>query len=484
MSLHASYVLPARAPSRKGSMIHMSKDLQEQVTLLEQQFSVSTEKLKEVTDHFVKELAKGLSKEGGSIPMIPTWVIGWPNGTEKGSFLALDMGGTNLRVCEVIVQGEGKFDIMQSKYRMPQALKTGTKEQLFDFIAESIKTFVDENHPDSKEMLDLGFTFSYPTEQHAIDHGKLLAWTKGFDIPGVEGENIVPFFNEALARKGCNNVRLTTIINDTTGTLIASRYAHPTSQIGVIFGTGCNAAYMEKFGNIPKLDHLDFDAEMPMAINCEWGAFDNEHLVLPRTKYDVEVDEESPRPGQQTFEKMVAGCYLGDIFRRVLVDLHKQGLIFVDQDITKIEDPLAMDASVLSAIEIDPYENLSDVQALFENNFNILTTEQERQLIRRAAELIGTRAARLSACGVSALVRKAEIASCTVGADGSVFNLYPHFQERLAGAIGEILGSEHGEKIKAIPAEDGSGVGAALIAALQAKGLGLTMATLEARTKK
>lgn len=34
---------------------------------LEKEFTVSPEKLKEITNHFVSELEKGLSKEGGSI---------------------------------------------------------------------------------------------------------------------------------------------------------------------------------------------------------------------------------------------------------------------------------------------------------------------------------------------------------------------------------------------------------------------------------
>ena len=57
------------------------------------------------------------------------------------------------------------------------------------------------------------------------------------------------------------------MINDTTGTLIASAYTDPRMKIGCIFGTGCNAAYMENCGSIPKIDHMKLDPDMPMAIN-------------------------------------------------------------------------------------------------------------------------------------------------------------------------------------------------------------------------
>lgn len=135
--------------------------------------------------------------------MNPTWVLSNPTGHETGTYLALDMGGTNLRVCEIELPEEpGKFDIMQSKYRMPSAIKTGSAEDLFDYVADCLKQFLISNHEDQnmKEM-SLGFTFSYPCTQEFIDHGVLQRWTKGFDVQGVEGKDVVPLFETALAKK-------------------------------------------------------------------------------------------------------------------------------------------------------------------------------------------------------------------------------------------------------------------------------------------
>lgn len=148
-------------------------------------------------------------------------------------------------------------------------------------------------------------------------------------------------------------IKLTALINDTTGTLIASAYTDSAMKIGCIFGTGCNGAYMEDCGSVPKLAHLNLPADMPIAINCEYGAFDNEHKVLPRNKYDIIIDKESPRPGQQTFEKMIAGLYLGELFRLVALDLHGNAEVklFGDQDVSKLEKAYTLDASFLSSIE-------------------------------------------------------------------------------------------------------------------------------------
>ena len=52
-----------------------------------------------------------------------------------------------------------------------------------------------------------------------------------------------------------------------------------------------------------------------MIINIEWGAFDNEKVVLPVTKYDTRLDRDTENSGKQIFEKMISGMYLGEIAR-------------------------------------------------------------------------------------------------------------------------------------------------------------------------
>jgi hexokinase len=123
----------------------------------------------------------------------------------------------------------------------------------------------------------------------------------------------------------------------------------------------------------------------------------------------------------------------------------------------------------------DPYENLMDTLHLFETTLKLEPSKPELELIRRLAELIGTRAARLTACGIAAICKKQGWTECHVGADGSVFNKYPYFKTRQAQALKEVLdwpapyGRNKGDPVEVKAAEDGSGVGAALIAALTIK---------------
>jgi hexokinase len=186
-------------------MADVPQSLVDEIATLERLFTVDTQKLKEITDHFIKELQKGLDKEGSNIPMNPTWVMSFPTGDEQGVFLALDMGGTNLRVCEITLPEEkGEFDIIQSKYRMPEELKTGTADELWEYVADCVQQFIEYHHGEDDEPLGqipLGFTFSYPATQDYIDHGVLQRWTKGFDIDGVEGQDIVPQFEAAIKKR-------------------------------------------------------------------------------------------------------------------------------------------------------------------------------------------------------------------------------------------------------------------------------------------
>jgi len=436
-----------------------------------------------IVDGFIDVLEQGLEKPGQMVPMIPTWVFGWPSGKEKGSYLAVDLGGTNLRVCEVELEGEGKFAITQSKYRLTDEQKLGDGQALFDFCAECLASFIKDHYEneDGSVILDkdiaLGFTFSYPCLQDKIDQGTLLRWTKGFGAAGVEGEDVVAMFRKSLDK---NNVpvKITALINDTTGTLMASHYVDPATRMGIIFGTGCNAAYVEKVKNIPKIKHLGLPEDAEVAINCEWGAFDSETKeYLPRTKYDIEIDETSNKPGEQAFEKMIAGLYLGEVFRLVMMEMVDEGILFLGQNTYKLEKPFCFDTAFVSLIEADLTDDLLTVIGLFSHFFAIETTIEERKFFVRLAQLIGTRAARLSACGIAAIVSKMGYLNeggCGVATDGSLYNKYPKFPERIHEALVDIFG-EKGRTIKTYHAEDGSGVGAAIIAAMskerQDKGL-------------
>lgn len=97
-------------------------------------------------------------------------------GNEVGTFLALDLGGTNFRVCKVSLEGFGKMRMSHSKFTVPESLKLGSGQSLFDFFADCVANFCKEHGVDVVSAADpvpMGFTFSFPVNQTALNGGKI-----------------------------------------------------------------------------------------------------------------------------------------------------------------------------------------------------------------------------------------------------------------------------------------------------------------------
>ncbi|VEU23378.1 DEKNAAC104449 [Brettanomyces naardenensis] len=466
--------------------ISLPGKLQEKLDRFQDEFWVPKERLDKIIAHFISELDRGLrdGTDPSGIPMNVAWVMEYPDGSETGDFLALDLGGTNMRVVMVHLLGNHKFTTSQHKYRLPNHIRTTrNRDDLFVFMANCLDKFVKETNPDgvpAGKIFPLGFTFSYPVTQSRIDKGILQRWTKGFDIPGVEGEDAADLMNKEIARQKLP-IKIVSLINDTSGTLVASRYTDPLTEMGCIFGTGVNGAYYDRVENITKINGQledDIPQKSKMLINCEYGSFDNGHKVLPRTKFDIEIDDESPRPGQQAFEKMTSGYYLGELMRKAMLEGYDEGHLFIDlakdsEGAKNLHTAYILDTSFLSTLESDETADLSDTEKEFTEKLSIATTLEERYFSKKLASFIGTRAARLSICGISAVCKKMDYKHCHIAADGSVFMKYPYFPERAAQALSDVWGYEgikmEDHPIQIVRAEDGSGVGAAVIAALSAK---------------
>ena len=200
-------------------------------------FSLDRDRLVAVIDSFLGEMKRGLGSHSSSIKMIPSYVNALPAGTETGSVWAIDMGGSNLRVVEVILEGDGKVHKgKEQKHSIPPGKMAAPAPELFDYIVDAL---VEAGVP---QGASIGFTFSYPVQQTAINSGRLIAWTKGFTSAGVVDRDVVELLRLACERRGVS-YRLDALVNDTVGTLMARAYIDPRCKMGVILGTGTNACY-------------------------------------------------------------------------------------------------------------------------------------------------------------------------------------------------------------------------------------------------
>ncbi|CCM04017.1 uncharacterized protein FIBRA_06174 [Fibroporia radiculosa] len=426
---------------------------------IEHQFQLGQDALIKITEQFLEDFRLGLGDYNHPMAMIPTFVTGVPDGTETGTFLALDLGGTNLRVCEVTLLGNHDFRLRQQKYKVSEALKTGEATVLFDYLADSVDAFLTEfssatgspvstsvaNPFDSPTEVPLGLTFSFPVEQTALNEGKILTWTKGFAAKNAIGNDVVRLLQDAFDRKHLH-VRCVALVNDTVGTLLSRAYTAGSCLLGGIFGTGTNGAFVEQVSNITKLGNSPARTKGGvMIVNTEWGAFNNTRTTLPTTPYDNKLDRESINPRKQAFEKFISGMYLGEITRNILlslIDASPRPLLFDGSSSAPLNTHYGLDTAIISEVEyawesgrgdeVAPQKSsgskpnwqsahFTDVDALspqdiarLERIRDILiqrlqlapenVTLRDAAIVRWAASLVANRAARLSATAIAAVL--------------------------------------------------------------------------------
>ena len=198
----------------------MALDRQQLQALIDE-FTVNGEQLREVASNFRQDLKLGLNDpKDSSLRMLKSYV-GLPTGKETGEFLALDFGGTNVRVQRIKLEGAGRFEVIK-KVGKPLVLPgeydyigaNSTAEQMFDFLAGLIDEAVDKDH---ETKFYLGHTFSFPSNQTDLYNAELIIWTKEFKTPGVEGKIVNDLLKEALERVGLTNVEPIAVINVEVG---------------------------------------------------------------------------------------------------------------------------------------------------------------------------------------------------------------------------------------------------------------------------
>lgn len=161
---------------------------------------------------------------------------------------------------------------------------------------------------------------------------------------------------------------------------------------------------------------------------------------------------------------MISGMYLGEVVRNVLLNLIDQRVLFGGISSEILNKHYALETKFMSDIEKDTSSTLTATAAILEQEWSIRnSTVADREIVKTVCQLVGNRAARLSAMATAAVIRQglsngilekhrrvlsvgAAIATVdeknviNVGIDGSVFEHYPHFEDRMIEGLEELLG--------------------------------------------
>ncbi|MDD2292743.1 MAG: hexokinase [Bacteroidales bacterium] len=275
-------------------------------------FALSCEQLKEIANELQRRIDEGLSNDDSNneLACLPTFIQPKSDKVE-GTATVLDLGGTNYRVAKVTILN-GKTEVHPNNQGIKQNLEKikepgYTEEKLLRAMADPIISLVRE-----KEM-PIGYCFSYPADSLQNGDAKLKYWTKGVNIPEMEGKPVGEHLLNYLNKNTTPKFTGIKVINDTVASLFAGM-AIPgyDAYIGLIVGTGTNMAAMipaSAIGKIKGMKGVDFSSDIP--VNFESGNFRPPYL----TKIDEFVDFNSGSRGRQRFEKAVSGMYLGEVMQ-------------------------------------------------------------------------------------------------------------------------------------------------------------------------
>lgn len=141
----SAYYIHYRTPNARRII------LRDEVRDVLRPFELSEEQLRRVMANLNTEMTNGLKSDdrvttNNDLAMFPTFVHHGPSGQESGEYLVVDLGGSNFRVSHVKIEGRNRMRLNNKIFLIPHSLLLGEGAKLFDYIAECLQRFVDDNN--------------------------------------------------------------------------------------------------------------------------------------------------------------------------------------------------------------------------------------------------------------------------------------------------------------------------------------------------
>ncbi|KAL3463793.1 hypothetical protein BJX64DRAFT_111912 [Aspergillus heterothallicus] len=411
--------------------------------------------------------------ESSPICMLPSYNHALPSGKEEGTFLALDVGGSTMRVALIELRGQGKMEILRvSSSPIDNEVKLLEGTSFFDWMAEKIESMLREvgtNYGREEIPLSMGLSWSFPIEQTSASSGLVIHMGKGFLCSmGTVGQELGALIVQSCKKRSLN-VRMDAIVNDSSAALLSRAYVDPATRMSLILGTGTNVAIhfpvhaigLNKFGTRPA---GWFDYAKHVIINSEMSMFGGG--VLPMTRWDDTLNRTHLRPDYQPLEYMATGRYLGEIIRLIIVEAVETAHLFGGELPHSMRDAYSFDTSIVAFIEADTSPFLTASAALLqkEHTFSSSPSQEDLQFLLRVCQIVSKRAAGYLATAIHSmwcLRNEAEFPtvppspssskgpvtvtesgtnpeSLAIACDGSVINKYPGFRDRCQSYLNQL----------------------------------------------
>ncbi len=404
--------------------------------------------VKMTAEGLLSDMRAGLKGEKADEDMIRTFCLPPEKKACNESVIVIDAGGTNFRSCLVTFDSDGNASISDmEKTKMPGIERELSKTEFFNQIASNLE------HLKNKANR-IGFCFSYPMTITEDGDGVLLGFSKEVKAPEVVGSKVGECLVKALEEKGWNKIERITLCNDTVAALLAGASVMPSSEvssyIGMILGTGLNAAYIQE-----ACEKCGIKRQI---IVCESGKFTS----VNRSDFDFMVDAKTVKPGSFLLEKSCSGAYLGPIGFYAINTAAKEGLFSASMN------QALLGVSELNLIEISnflehPYSTNTILGKLCAENAD----EEDLDMILQIIDAVFERSARygaaiLIACAIQTGMGKSAAKPVCILCNGSTFFKTPMIRERVYAQLDEILTRQSGIYWKIVSCENDITLGAAI----------------------
>lgn len=393
--------------------------------------------------------------------MLPSFNYALPEGQEAGTYLAMDVGGSTLRVALVELAGKSQgvdaLKIIQmSVSSINNVVRRMSGTAFFDWMAERIADMLagcPSNNGRGEVALPVGLSWSFPVEQTSPRSGKIHSMGKGFCCAeATTGQDLGELIVAACHNQGLN-LRVDALINDSCATLLSRAYLEPSTSMSLILGTGTNMAVHLPVTCLGASKLQDREAAWlsqaeKVTINTEVSMFGKG--ILPETRWDDLLNRNHVLPDFQPLEYMTTGRYLGEILRLIIAEAVKTADLFQGHFPLSLTEPYSLDTAVLAVVEGDTSHNLAKSGAYLQKATGLdrAPSAAEMKFVRIVVESISRRAAAYMAIAIHALwavERKAsntaEPSKTTIACNGSVIGKYPGFRVRCQQYIAEMIRS-------------------------------------------
>ena len=255
------------------------------------------------------------------------------------------------------------------------------------------------------------------------------------------------------------NVRLDALVNDSSSALLARAYLDPATRLACILGTGMNAAVHLPIASLHPSKFATRSLPQGAGIthvltNTEFSMYGKR--IFPSTRWDEALNERHIMPDYQPFEYLIAGGYLGEIVRLVIVEATQEAGLFDGVLPPSLKYPYVLDTKTLARMELDTSDSLSTTRSILHEQYSAIPPPSfdDANFIRQTILSLSSRSIAYFASGMhalSSLLQEMEskaglqddLDHISIGCDGSVINKYPRYMDRAQDTLDKMIASEN-----------------------------------------